>query len=161
MSDPTPPFPEEVLTEIGRVAVAATKLEFMLAQFASEICGNMPAADLLSRPGRVLPAARQAADSLEPSIARLFRQWVDHAEQLLRSVSGTMDNASRVVAEIFENVSVHQIGHIFFVLLRQAVGALVKEVDYSHVDKPQCPTTCLVAANISGGGVRRDRGGFE
>ena len=94
MLDLTPPFPEEVLTEIGRVAVAATKLEFMLAQFASETCGNMPAADLLSRPGRVLPAARQAADSLEPSIARLFRQWVDHAEQLL-------DERHRVIHSIW------------------------------------------------------------
>jgi hypothetical protein len=82
MSRPIP-FPEEVLTEIGRITVAASHLEFILAQFASEVLNDVSASELLSRPGRVLPAAQQAAASLEEGLADAFGTWVESARQLL------------------------------------------------------------------------------
>ncbi len=82
MSDPTP-FPEDILTEIGRVTIAASKLEFMLAQFAAEVLDGVDANQLLSRAGRVLPAAQKAADCLDSDLADAFGAWIEDASKLL------------------------------------------------------------------------------
>lgn len=76
-------FPEEILTEIGRITVAASGLEFMLAHFAAEILSDVTADELLSRAGRVVPAAQQAADLLYPALADAFGEWIVTAQELL------------------------------------------------------------------------------
>lgn len=82
MSDPTP-FPEDILTEVGRVTVAASKLEFFLAEFAAAVLDGVGVNDLLSSTGKVLPGAQKAADSLEPDLAEKFGAWIENARKLL------------------------------------------------------------------------------
>jgi hypothetical protein len=82
MSGPIP-FPEDLLAEIGRINVAASQLEFMLAEFAAEVLDDVSADYLLSGAGRVLSAARKAADSLDEHLASLFVTWVESARELL------------------------------------------------------------------------------
>jgi len=72
------PFPEEVLLEIGRVTVAATSLEFVLAQFAVSVLPGTSADEIMSKPGQAVRAARQAAGLLQGDLAS-FGAWVTQA----------------------------------------------------------------------------------
>jgi hypothetical protein len=78
------PFPEDVLTEIGRLTVAATGLEFMLAQFAATVQESLRADELLSRPGMAVSEARGSAALLAPSLREAFASWIAEAAALLQ-----------------------------------------------------------------------------
>jgi hypothetical protein len=82
MTGPTP-FPEDVLQEIGRVTVAATSLEFMLAEFAASVLPGTSADEIMCRPGQAVRAARQAAGLLDLDLAASFGAWVARAKAVL------------------------------------------------------------------------------
>jgi hypothetical protein len=76
------PFPEETLTEIGRLTVAATTLEFYLSQLAATV--QQGSADsYMARPGAALKMARRSLKSLESPVREEFTAWVENATRLL------------------------------------------------------------------------------
>jgi hypothetical protein len=60
-----PKLPDETLTAIGRMTVAATELEFLLAWIGADRAGG-DAAAIFARPGEPLRAARGSVEAAAP-----------------------------------------------------------------------------------------------
>jgi hypothetical protein len=89
--------------QIGRITVAATRLEYILANFAAEVLRE-DADALISTTGRPRARAIVAVESLtEDELYPLLREWIDFAGQQL-------DDRNKVVHAIWQVVGVAQDG---------------------------------------------------
>jgi hypothetical protein len=88
---------DDTLMAIGRITVAATMLELMLAEFAARVLGD-DVEDLMSKTGKPRRRAKEAADAAkDDSKYAGFAEWVGDAEAAL-------DDRNRVVHAIWQVV---------------------------------------------------------
>ena len=90
-----PKLPDETLTAIGRMTVAATELEYLLAWIGADRAGG-DAAAIFARPGEPLRAARGSVEAAAPGTGGVRR--ADGAGSGIDGLAHAVDGAATQLA---------------------------------------------------------------